>query len=702
MNKSLIFGIFFIFFIKGLILANPKKETYINTSNIIYNEEENIVELSESTKINVENTNIQIDKGIINYNTDEIKVFGNFYLYQDLNILSGKNLKGDTKFNNFKADEISFIYNDDLKIDSDLVEKKDNSLIFYNNFLTPCEIEGFFNCPTWSLRVDKTNYDIERDKFTHYDSFLQIADYKVFYLPYFSHYGTEAPRQKGFLTPSIELTVGENTAFITPYYLPLKSNIDLTFTPTIYLNSDFESINKYKLSTEFNVKSAGGNTEVILDNLKNEGSDIVASTLKFNSKQVINKNMIVSTNGLFTNSVSSTRSINTQPITFEDVYIKSENFNLFRSNDYLKNEISSVSAFDTTDINQVPLSPSIQYRSQFLLSNVNDINLDFDYRILKRDESNSANPSENHSFNQNNILSINKNFRGFNSYNNLKLSGSYNEYRFLDSNLNRHESKLNYLISTDINFNNHKFFTPRLKLIYPKEIIKSNNFVNEDSNSISFNYTNQYSDNRFYGNDLNDNTPRIVYGLENKFDFNNQKFSTKINQSYDFNKANNYANKINQVGHYSDYAIEFKVNNQDINFTTDLRVDADKLDKKEMSYNLSFNKPIELHLRYNETDQSAFSEISKDTKALNIKGSKKINNNISLSYLSNLDLKNNYSPYSEKFTLSLFDECSKLDISYSNTRFNDNFNTKPEEKISLMYHLEYLNFLSESESGLFN
>ena len=80
MNKLLIFGIFFVFFIKGLILANPKKETYINTSNIIYNEEENIVELSESTKINIEDTNVQIDKGLINYKTNEIEVFGNFYL----------------------------------------------------------------------------------------------------------------------------------------------------------------------------------------------------------------------------------------------------------------------------------------------------------------------------------------------------------------------------------------------------------------------------------------------------------------------------------------------------------------------------------------------------------------------------------------------------------------------------------------------
>ena len=702
MNKLLIFGIFFIFFVKGLILANPKKETYINTNNIIYNEEKNIVELSENTKINIDNTNIQIDKGLINYNTNEIEVFGNFYLYQDLNILSGKNLKGDTRFNNFKADEISFIYNDDLKIDSDLVEKNDNNFTFYNNFLTPCEIEGFFNCPTWSLRIDKTEYDIERDKFTHYDTFLQIADYKLFYLPYFSHYGSEAPRQKGFLTPSIEFTVGENTSVKTPYYFPLKSNMDLSLTPTIYLNDNLESIDKYKLSTEFNLKSSGGNTEIILDNLKNEGSDIVASTVKFNSKQIINKNMIVSTNGLFTNSVSATRSINTQPITFEDIYIKSENYNLFRNNDYLKNEISSVSAFETNDINQVPLSPSIQYRSQFLLSKDNDLNFDFDYRILRRDESNSTNPSENHSFNLNNILSINDNFKGFNAYSKLKLNGSHNEYRFLDPDLNRQESKLNLIISSDIYFNDHQYVFPRLKFIYPKEIISSNRFINEDSNSISFNYTNQYSDNRFYGSDLNDNTPRVIFGLENRFDYFGQKLSTKINQSYDLNKANNYANKINQKGHFSDYAVEFKTNNDDINFITNLRVDADKLDKKEMSYSLSFNNPIEVNLSYNETDKNAFKDISKDTKTLDVKSFKKINNNMSISYSSNLDLKNNYSPYSEKFTLSLFDECSKLDISYSNTRFNDNFNTKPEEKISLMYHLEYLGFLSKGENNLFN
>ena len=121
-----------------------------------------------------------------------------------------------------------------------------------------------------------------------------------------------------------------------------------------------------------------------------------------------------------------------------------------------------------------------------------------------------------------------------------------------------------------------------------------------------------------------------------------------------------------------------------------------------MNYSLDFDRPIKILLNYNETDKDAYSELSEDTKNLGIIASKRINDHILLSYSSNLDLKNNYSPYSQKFTLSLSDECSKLDLSYSNVRFSDNYNTKPEEKLSLTYNLEYLGFFSEGENNIFN
>ena len=48
-----------------------------------------------------------------------------------------------------------------------------------------------------------------------YPEILQIADYKLFYLPYFSHYGVKAPRQRGFLTPSIEFEIANELSETT-------------------------------------------------------------------------------------------------------------------------------------------------------------------------------------------------------------------------------------------------------------------------------------------------------------------------------------------------------------------------------------------------------------------------------------------------------------------------------------------------------
>ena len=66
-----------------------------------------------------------------------------------------------------------------------------------------------------------------------------------------------------------------------------------------------------------------------------------------------------------------------------------------------------------------------------------------------------------------------------------------------------------------------------------------------------------------------------------------------------------------------------------------------------------------------------------------------------------MDLKNNYSPLTQSIKISLFDECSKLDISYIDERFNDNYNTQPNETISISFHMDYLGFLAMSKKVMF-
>ena len=699
MNRIIIIFIILAILLRQTISANTaikndlNDDTYINTSNISYDEKNNIIELSENSKINIDDTNILIDRGIIDYNNNEIEVFGNFYLYQELNILSGKNLKGDTKLNNFKAEDVSYIYNNDLKIDSKSTRRSGDIIYFYNNFLTPCELDGYFNCPTWSLRIDETKYDIKHDKFIHFDTFLQIADYKLFYLPYFSHYGIKAPRQKGFLTPSIEFTLGGNSGIKTPYYYPVNEALDITFTPKFYLDESFD------LNTNLNQKTSGGDLKIEIENIKNKSNNNINTSFKLNLKQVLDKNTVLTANGLFTNSISTTRSINDEPIAFENIYVNIEKYNSIKSNDYLKSEIATVESFDTSIDNQIPVSPRFFYHNQFLISDDISLSTNIDSRALSRSTSSQDKPSENYLFNINNFVIFNKKINFKLSYNKFTLLNSINDYSFQHNpSLNKQEVNNFFILSSDLYFNSFKSFTPRLKIIHFHEITDLKQTINEDSNSLSFNYTNQFSDNRFYGNNLADNSSRIIYGIENNFNIKDQNLYIKFNQSYDLKTNSNYAKKINQYEKFSDYSLEFIANQKLFDFKSDIRIDNKKFSKKEMNYSIYIKKPLDLTLTYNETSEKAYKFLSNDTKSLGIEVLKRINNNSSFTFQSNLDLKNNYNPYSESLTLSMFDECSQLDLTYTNKRYNDNYNTSPEQKLSITYSMDYLGFFGYEQS----
>ena len=701
MNKIFLVSIFLIFITINVLKLSANDNTYINSNNIIYNEKENIVELSKNSKINYKNTNILIDKGIIDYNKNEIEVFGNFYIYEELHILSGENLKGNTKLSVFTANNVSFIYNNDLKIDSEKLNRKDNLLYFYNNFLTPCEIEGFFNCPTWSLRVDKTEYNIEQDKFTHFDTFLQIADYKVFYLPYFSHYGSKALRKKGFLTPSIEFAIGGDQGVIIPYYVPINRSTDILFKSRISIDQNFEFIERYQLFTEMHNKTSGGNTHLSMANIKYENNENINTSVNIETKQVIDRNKIFSASGSFTNSISTTRSINEEPITFKDIYLRVENYNFMKKDDYLKTELLTVGSFKSTNLNSIPISPSLSYMNFMVSRDFSLLNY-LDFTILKREESSISNPSESFKLNMNNELTniiLNNDISIFNK---LNFNNSYSENYFNDKKYLNHDSfKSNMSLSSDFYFDTISSFSPRLKFIIPLQIENTSKTINEESQSISFNYQNQFSDNRFFGHDLFDSSPRTVYGIESKFDFGNTSLGFKVNQSFEAITNNSYANLINQNSEFSDYAIESNINLDNISFQVDSRLDRDSFSKKEMNYSLNLEnleKNFKFSLTYNETQSKAFKDVSSDTQSINLGISKQINKNINFSFNSSIDVKNDYDPYGSSIKVSFFDECSLLELKYSNSRFNDNYNTQPEETIGITFTMDYLGYFGYQQS----
>ena len=299
----------------------------------------------------------------------------------------------------------------------------------------------------------------------------------------------------------------------------------------------------------------------------------------------------------------------------------------------------------------------------------------------------------------NNNIFKNFYFKNLSNFNSIKFTNAFNNYSFENNdNLNHTSQKSLIFLSSEAFYNLNKISTSRLKINLPIQLQNSKKLINEDSNSITFGYQNQFAENRFFGNDLVDNTPRITYGFENTLKLNENNLDINLNQSYSFNKKNNYSNLINQYENISDYSLEAKLHQDNYFFKIDSRLNRKNLDKKEINYNFSLTEPFGFSLNYNETDKNAFSNLSNDTQALSFSFKKDINENVLLQYVTSLDVKNNYDPYKSEISLSIFDECSRLDINYTNKRFNDNFNTTPEETISLRFLMDYIGFFGYSQS----
>ena len=703
MIKEFKLFIIIFFFIHNLFaLSNENKISYINTENISYNESENIVELGDNSYININDTSIYTNKGFLDYKNKRVLLDGNFYLNQDTNILNGTRLDGNFDLTIFETNNVNYIYNNDLKIDSKKLTRNGNKVVFNENFLTPCKIDGYFNCPTWSLKIKETKYLIDEDKFTHYNSFLQIADKKLFYIPYFTHYGSKAPRKSGFLTPTIEFNfIGSDTNLYTPYYIPIGVSADLIITPRLSVDmTNFQLLENLAISSNASGINTGGSYKFDINTSKNKSENNITNTFKFETTQTINKRNNFELKTFFTNSISSARSINNEQLPFENIYAKLNTYDLFIKKDLLTSRIDTVAAFDNSDNNMVPIQvPNITYTNKINLGEGGFLLNFSNFYYSKRNISDAENPKESLSLSINNTYIKSNIFRNFFLNQKAIINNSYKEHMFINNlaeNQSYLQSSIMYSAEVDKYVLNNQL-NNKFKLIINNEL-KSNKNINQTSRALTFNYYNLFKENRAFGEDLFDDSKRIVYGIEYHKTFSDLSFNLNLAKSFDFNKNSNYLKKINQKNNFSDYAINSKINFKNIFFDMDSRISHKNLSKQEMNYSLSFSDPLNISLTYNETSKEAYLEHTNDTKSLTASLSNQINENLKLSLASKMDVKEKYQPFENSIKVSIFDECSNLDITYSNVRYSDNYNTTPSETLSLTFIMDYLGFFGYSQS----
>ena len=261
-----VYIIFFFFIVVTIISSNKihaDQKIKITADEITVEDSTKVIEANGNAQAEDEKgTKLVSDLIIYKELESRIDAKGNV-IYFDLegNTFYFDELTTDNEIKNLQGLNAKARFDDGSRIVGSSLIKKENLSSLNDAEYTPCLENDYLikNCPGWKLKSNKI-YQNNESKTIHYDhARIHLFNVPVFYLPYFSHPDPSVKKRSGFLMPTVETDQNLGDSFSIPIFYNIKSNLDLTFTPTFQSKSNnFYSINYRQLNNigNFNIDAS--------------------------------------------------------------------------------------------------------------------------------------------------------------------------------------------------------------------------------------------------------------------------------------------------------------------------------------------------------------------------------------------------------------------------------------------------------------
>ncbi len=634
---------------------------FLNYSNTNADQQINIY--ADEIKVNKtgEKVNAVGDVIVINNHDVKIKSDNIFYDKQKGNLDAfGNVILNDEVKNTFFFDKLSSSDNLDeitgtkvkarLKDDSRIVGskyvKKGDINIINDAEYTPCKEDNYLikNCPGWKLKAKRIYHD-NSTKTIHYDhAQIQLLNVPVFYLPYFSHPDPSVKKRSGFLMPTIQTDGQLGDTFSIPFFLNIKSNLDLTFTPHVqtssnnFYNLNYRQLNDYlrlevNTSIDDNDDNSGTSSHLFFDStIFNQYGNLNAYLQTSNNDTYMRKNKINNfttlksgidfereiDNTFFLIETFSYKHLTARNEQWEYLYpninynIKNIENDFFEGNMSLNNSLSIRKNLDKSYISQA--SSQLDWNNQKINKNIGLVT------------SNEANLR---------ITSISIDEKSKKDTSNVRIYPQIS-------------SKITYpLLSTSPSAN--QILTPIIMPI----IAPYNNYTSykEVTNS------NLFSSNRATSITEWESGPRINYGIEWYINSKNTAdLKTTIGQSYRFNKDN--ADTTNEISHY--FVNSNITLNPDNFLDTSIIIDREDLKTRSLSAN-SYNEVGNLRFAINYDYSSGKYATPKEQIAVG--GKYNLEKNLFLKFTGSKNLDTNKN-IGYQYGLLYENDCLGIDFNY--------------------------------------
>ena len=99
---------------------------------------------------------------------------------------------------------------------------------FQKAVISGCQVQN----PIWRMEASSGSYSDDKKSISIWNPRVYIGDVPIFYSPYFT-FSTNLNRKSGFLMPYFISSSTEGFIYAQPFFVPVKSWFDMTFTPQV-------------------------------------------------------------------------------------------------------------------------------------------------------------------------------------------------------------------------------------------------------------------------------------------------------------------------------------------------------------------------------------------------------------------------------------------------------------------------------------
>ncbi len=646
------FYLIILTFVTLTLLASNKisaeQKIKIIADEILMNElKEEVNAQGNAIAIDDKGLKIKSDKLLYNEKYSKIIAEGNV-VFNDLegNTYFFDKLTSDDKIQNLNGNNIKARLEDGSRIVGSSFQKKENISSLENAEYTPCLQKDYLinNCPGWKLKSRRI-FQNNDSKTIHYDhARIHLFNIPVFYLPYFSHPDPSVKKRSGLLMPTVETDQNLGDTFSIPLFYNIKSNLDLTFTPTYQSQSNnFYSLNYRHLndlghfnidtSIDDNDDNSGTSNHFFLNSkINNSFGDLEAFVQTSNNDTYMRKNKINKLTVL-KSGISFEQANENTYLSFDAIGFK----HLAIQNDEQWEYIYPRLTYDLTDIKNSYIDGKISINNQFDFTK----SLDDSYTTLASSQFNW------HDNKIDNSLGLT-----FENEANLRIvSISIDNKNTSDSDNMRFYPQLSSLISYPLIKSSTSFNQTLSPMIMPI-LAPYNNYT--DAQSISS--SNLFSSNRATSIKEWESGPRVNYGFDWFIDnYKDTNVKLTLGQSYRVNKNNSDITEELSDYYFSSIAT---INNNYIN--NSIVVDRKDIDIKSISMN-TYTELYDLKLKIDYDYTSA--KYSATNEQIAIGGEYNLRDNFYLKFTGTKDIDTNKN-LGYQYGILYEDNCLGIDLNY--------------------------------------